>query len=44
MIFDFITFLLYGVQFVGIIIAAYYSYKGYCISGEIKKRILDKYN
>lgn len=42
MIFDLITFLLCGIPFLGAIIAAYYSYKAYCVLAEIKKDLLDR--
>lgn len=42
MIFDLITFLIYGIIFLGVIAAAYYSYKSYCVLVEIKKELSER--
>lgn len=42
MFFDLITFLIYGILFLGVIAAAYYSYKSYCILIKIQKDLFDR--
>ena len=42
MFFDLITFLICGILFLGVIVAGYYSYRGYCILVEIKELLNKK--